>query len=1188
LFKINFHFSTLRKKEEFWMKTVSTLALAFTAGLLSNPEGFSLQSGEASCALNENTLTIHTSDRAVIHWDSFSIASHETTHFNMPSSSSAVLNRVVGGNLSEIYGTLESNGKVYLLNPKGILFGEKAVINTASFFASTLDVLDDSFLKNTDLTFFGSSTATIVNLGELSAKEGSITLVAYRVENQGSLLAPQGDVFVSGGSNFLIQPGEASKALIHATFPEGGGSIDQQGRIEALRIELNASGNPHELAIRGGGSIDALMVQEEGGKIFLVAEEGSIASGGTLHAESGTVVVLAKEIRLEEESSIDVSGKTGGHIAIGDSHFCEHTYVQPRASLRADSLTEGDGGTILLWSREGTAFFGTISAEGGPQGGSGGFVEISSHGSLVAQGVVSTLAPLGKIGQLLFDPCQVTISAGADANISTTPPPDYTFGAAATANINNAALGVFLATNNVTINATTGGGTTAPGTEFIHVDAPVTWAPAAPTALTLITTTAGSEIQINDSIYMTQPGFTAASTVISVQSPQVTIGSAASVTDCQLRASSGSIQIAPGSGALSMLGGSGANAAGQIIIDSTGNIDIQLSGPMIMTGGSGTNSRASIQGNNSAVTIVADSLTMTGGTSASGGGSDAVISSTTQVMSITTTGDTTLQASSTPSQNARMNNTSNNIQINCANLNILGALAPTGTNAFSEIALTGNGSINVIATGAVNITGGQSINSSSSINSDGGVSIQMAGGVFVTGTTNPAANGAGARISSEDSLTIEGSGPITLQGGASDTARAEVFCTDGPITVGNITPPSMVNLTGGTGNDSYAQITTLDPTGTITMTITGDYNLTGGTGTGGTYASIYSDAAPITLQGVNMRLEGVSSQGVAQVQTGAGNISVTLTNDIQFIGGPQANSVANLSTLVSGNINIDCNDFLGSGGTGNNAHAGVVTQSGDIFINCSGDFTLQGNGAGPSLGEIQTFGSNLTIQADLSVFLSDNTLLSVPAPTGDLLVIAGIDMNIDAAAQIIANGTGSITLVVDNQFPLAPGIGPGVFNFQNGTIQAVGGGPLRIFTATQPQNTILGSLNGQPYVAGIEFVNTNQERWGTYYFDAFFGGPGYTIFYKDGTTPVVITPTLTQTLIAAVVESAFLGSDLFFDLDAYDDDYFFDDFFAWSDFHIDYNRAAFKKSKRFELIEDKGLSIRQRKGYNKITPTRGL
>ena len=81
--------------------------------ILALPGGEHVISGNVDFQRALNALTIHNSDRAIIHWQDFSIGAGELTNFIQPSASSAVLNRVVGGNLSEIYGTLRSNGHRY-------------------------------------------------------------------------------------------------------------------------------------------------------------------------------------------------------------------------------------------------------------------------------------------------------------------------------------------------------------------------------------------------------------------------------------------------------------------------------------------------------------------------------------------------------------------------------------------------------------------------------------------------------------------------------------------------------------------------------------------------------------------------------------------------------------------------------------------------------------------------------------------------------------------------------------------------------------------------------------------------------------------------------------------------------------------------------------------------------------------
>ena len=89
-------------------------------------------------------LTITAPDRAVLSWTNFgsgtdAIAVGETLTYQLPNAKASVLNVVTGGANTQIDGYLESNGKVYILNPNGIIIGGGARINTAGLVLSTVD-----------------------------------------------------------------------------------------------------------------------------------------------------------------------------------------------------------------------------------------------------------------------------------------------------------------------------------------------------------------------------------------------------------------------------------------------------------------------------------------------------------------------------------------------------------------------------------------------------------------------------------------------------------------------------------------------------------------------------------------------------------------------------------------------------------------------------------------------------------------------------------------------------------------------------------------------------------------------------------------------------------------------------------------------------------------------------------------
>ena len=130
--------------------------------LLGMPSGHKVVSGKAGVASEQKKITIEQqTKKAVVEWGDFSIAYGEKVEILQPSKGAAILNRVVGDNISKIYGALESNGKAYLLNQNGIVIGPEGRIDTAGFIASTLDISNQEFLFGKDVVFKGDSLSLI-------------------------------------------------------------------------------------------------------------------------------------------------------------------------------------------------------------------------------------------------------------------------------------------------------------------------------------------------------------------------------------------------------------------------------------------------------------------------------------------------------------------------------------------------------------------------------------------------------------------------------------------------------------------------------------------------------------------------------------------------------------------------------------------------------------------------------------------------------------------------------------------------------------------------------------------------------------------------------------------------------------------------------------------------------------------
>ena len=277
------------------------------AVLLANPTGGTVVAGSATIATSGNTLNVNTTTtQTIINWNSFSIAGGEITDINQPNSASATLNRVTGGNLSAIYGTLNSNGSVILINPNGVLIGKGGQVNTQSFTASTLNLSDSAFLAGGNQEYQGASLKKVVNLGKITANGGDVFLISQHVVNKGTLTAANGTVGLGAGSDVTVaQAGTANQRLSVALGGTaiGGTGVNNQGTIQALKAELKANGNIYSLAVNNGGLIQATGSANVGGQVWLTGFGGTVKNTGTIKAHNangtgGTIETSGNNVQI--------------------------------------------------------------------------------------------------------------------------------------------------------------------------------------------------------------------------------------------------------------------------------------------------------------------------------------------------------------------------------------------------------------------------------------------------------------------------------------------------------------------------------------------------------------------------------------------------------------------------------------------------------------------------------------------------------------------------------------------------------------------------------------------------------------------------------------------------------------------------------------------------------------------------
>src|SRR6185369_5351854 len=398
------------------------VASCFAAEGLANPTGPAVVSGSAAFNSVGKTLTVTNSPNAIINWQGFSIGAGEATRFQQQSASSAVLNRIVGQDPSVILGTLWSNGRVFLVNPNGVLFVQGSRVDVAGLVASTLNITNGDFLAGRLNFQAGAVAGSVVNQGELvSSSGGRIYLIAPDVQNHGLISSPGGEVLLAAGK---------SVSLVDADVPNL--KVEVQAGGEALNVgKILADGGRAGIyagLITQRGVVRADSVSKDAtGRIVFKASDTTILDDGSVTsaagAKCGEIQVLGNKVGLVGNAKIDASGDAGGGTVLvggdyqgknADIQNAWRTYVGPQSSITADAITTGDGGRVVVWSDDATRAYGTISAKGGAQSGNGGFVEVSGKNWLDFNGRVNTSAVRGATGTLLLDPAQVDIVAGAD------------------------------------------------------------------------------------------------------------------------------------------------------------------------------------------------------------------------------------------------------------------------------------------------------------------------------------------------------------------------------------------------------------------------------------------------------------------------------------------------------------------------------------------------------------------------------------------------------------------------------------------------------------------------------------------------------------------------------------------------------------------------------------------------------
>ncbi|UKJ77128.1 filamentous hemagglutinin N-terminal domain-containing protein [Azospirillum brasilense] len=1055
------------------------LSTLFAGAAYANPLEGTVTAGAATIqsATPKSMEILQSTDKAIINWKSFSIDAGEKVTFQQPSASSVTLNRVTGNDPSKIMGSLSANGTVMLVNPNGVVIGAGAKVDVGGLVATTANISDANFMAG-KYQFDQASTkpnAMVVNEGDITVKDsGLAALVAPHVRNSGVIRAKLGKVALGGAETFTLDFHGDGLISFDASSAVKTVAKDADGKpVAALVVnsgEIAAEGGSVTLSARAvkgvidnvintDGVIKATSVGSANGKIVLSGgDTGKVTIGGTVDASGrgegqtgGTVVATGAEIAVKKNARVDASGsKGGGEVAIGSKTGRSGTWsdkvtVEAGATLSADAVKSGKGGSVTVLSQKSTKHAGKISARGGAEGGDGGFAEVSSHKDITLTGSVDLTAPKGAAGTFLLDPESLRIVSSAGGSQD---------GAAAdgTIGVNDPNLGSGDAVNTVSKQVL----------ESIAGNANIVLE-----ASGLITVETSLDLQTTAGHSFTLRSLT-------------TSGIAFTDASYEIRTNGGDI-VLEANGMASNLTNIGklTTRGGAVRLTATNNV--QLANLIDTTPVSGSAGAVSVSAQGGSLTaldagrIVGGPISLTAG-GAIGASGAAVSTSSTQLSLVTggnlfVTNDRTLTDLSVTSTHRTVGADS---QFFLASTGLIFTITDSsggtaldtisqvgGLNSFAfrgdrniqvgtvsagtgSVALTSTAG-NITGTGASLLTGGAlTLTAKGSSGSNGAI-----------GTSSQALNTAGASLTAtagSGGINLSNTGALALanlsSGGATTVAAT------GNLTVGAVASASnTLTLTSSGGsilNDADASTTissyslVLNAAGSIgtsgTALTASSYNIDATSGAGGVFLTTSGSAVLGSIVSTNgdvaITTGGTTTIGTITSANGTSSISVTANGTVSDITATMVNAGANgnvtLTTAngsisgLSGTITGD-NVTLAAGGSTstvtvntaakrltvtNNAGNVTVSQTGAVTVDnitsTGSSISLTVNGGAATLGTIKTTTGSISVTATGGAILGKdaNNRLSANAislSTGGAIGSSGTHLRTSTGSLTLSN-----------------------------------------------------------------------------------------------------------------------------------------------------------------------------------------
>ncbi|WP_295918275.1 filamentous hemagglutinin N-terminal domain-containing protein [Anaerovibrio lipolyticus] len=326
------------------------ITLALSSSAMAMPTGGSVVQGNVSVnGTVASTIdsvasgaTITANAHSIIDWQAFGIEAGQKLSFD--TANGALLNRVIGSDMSAILGTLTQTGNnpLLLVNPNGILVGGNAVIDASQLVLSTLALSNQDFLN---LANEGVANFTTEKPGaSITVEKGAaINIDDVLMMAGGSVNVADGVTFsTTSSSDSMIEIAGANKLTIdrkntnsvqdcitgidstkdnavsfHGTFDNAKGTGNTNFHVDGGTVNLDNAN------IKLNNNSEAYLVA--GNRTNNTTTTDNIISGKNLTVEGGKEVVIAggkttlenSKVVTDEKISVLAGSKFGREIENG-------------------------------------------------------------------------------------------------------------------------------------------------------------------------------------------------------------------------------------------------------------------------------------------------------------------------------------------------------------------------------------------------------------------------------------------------------------------------------------------------------------------------------------------------------------------------------------------------------------------------------------------------------------------------------------------------------------------------------------------------------------------------------------------------------------------------------------------------------------------------------------------------------